>query len=135
MSDREQLRVLIARVEKNLRDIESLDMAGLTPWWPTLEAKARAINDDLRIALPLAAEVQPYMVDEICKLKEAVVNFRIDSYNRMNDVTAGGHQEAEVCFAMKAHGITNQNSQRGIEFCLNECPYQTRCLATEPAIG
>lgn len=134
----EQLRVLIARVEKKLKDIKTLDMAGLSPWWPTLEQKTLAIYEDLRILLPLATEVQPYMAKQINTMKGAVVAMRIDSYNRMNDVTASiaagkpVHQEPEICEAMRGHGIDDPTSRRAIEFCIYECPYQLRCLATEP---
>lgn len=147
----EQLRVLIARINKNLEDIENLDMASLSPWWPTLSEKALAINEDLRILLPLAAEVQPAMAKEILTLKEAVVNMRISSYNLMNDMAmeAAGRpvpQEWEGCEAMKAHGIfacpavrafgtSTPEELRAIEFCINECRHQTRCLANEPAGG
>lgn len=128
-----QLRVLIDRITKNVKDIENLDMAGLSPWWPTLEQKALTINEDLRILLPLAAEVKPLMVKEIISLKEAVVNMRIDSYNLMNDVTAGEHQDPELYDVMKAHGFKDHYSQRAQDFCVNECPYQARCLASKPA--
>ena len=131
-----QLGVLAARVEKNLKDIADFDMAGLAPWWPTLQEKSLAINEDLRILLPLAAEVHPSMVVPVNKMKAAVVKMRIDSYNRMNDVTAGGHQEPEVCEAMKAHGIELCSSKRAEVFCLEECPYQARCLSpTEGTIS
>ena len=133
-----QFKILMARIGQNVKDIENLSMADLYPWWPTLEEKAKAVSDDLRILLPLAAEMQPYMVKRLNTLKEAVVNMRISAYNLMNDVTqsaAAGkpvHQEKEICEAMKAHGITHPNSPRGIGFCTHECPYQARCLAIEP---
>lgn len=136
-----RLRVLIDRINKNLDDIEDFDMAALAPWWPTLEARALAITEDLPILLGLAAEVQPVMAREILSLKEAVVNMRIDSYNRMNDITASMaagepvHQEPEVCEAMKARGISDHKTECAQDFCLEECPYQARCLASEPAGG
>ena len=128
----EQIRSLIARVEKNLQDIESLDMAGLAPWWPTLSEKALAINEDLRVLIPLAAEVHPVMVKEIRLLKEQVVNMRIDCYNRLGDVTAGERKDPELCGSMKAHSYQDHYSQHAQDFCISECPHQDRCLATEP---
>ena len=135
------LRVLIDRINRNLKDIEHLHMASLSPLWAELEKKALAIYEDLRILLPLAAEVQPPMIELINTLREAVVAMRIDSYNRLNDVTASiaagepVHQEPTVCEAMLAHGISDPTSQRAIDYCTSECPYQLRCLATEPAKG
>ncbi len=126
------IRDLIARIEKNLADIEGLAMADLSPMWSTLSEKSLAINEDLRILLPLAAEVQPVMVKEIRLLKEQVVNMRIDSYNRMNDITAGAHGDPVICESMRAHGCKDHYSQWAQDFCISECPYQARCLANEP---
>lgn len=34
----ELIKTMLARIGQNLKDIEIQNMAGLTPWWPTLEA-------------------------------------------------------------------------------------------------
>ncbi len=82
----EQLQIIVTRINLNFDTLSRFNMADLPNWWKGLEETALGIVDDLRIALPLAAEVQPLMVEAIINLKEAVVNMRIDSFNRMKEV-------------------------------------------------
>lgn len=141
----ELLQIIVDRVNQNMKVAYAISSrlarTDLPALWPELEKTMLDIVEDLRIALPLAAEAPPSIVSRFGKMKEAIVNLRIACYNKMNDVAASKasgkpvHQEARACEAMLAHGISDAKSERGIQFCLKECPYQRRCIAIEPASG
>ena len=44
-----------------------------------------------------------------------------------NEPSGGAYR---ICQAMLDAGITDPNSQKGIDFCVNKCPYD-RCVAME----
>ena len=45
-------------------------------------------------------------------------------------MTAKNQDPARVCDAMKDAGITEPNSQEGIDFCVDQCPYD-HCVLYE----
>jgi len=45
-----------------------------------------------------------------------------------NEPSGGAYR---TCQAMLDEGITDPNSQEGIDFCVNKCPYKEGCIVME----
>lgn len=124
----EQLKILLARVDKDMEVIKSLDMSD-EDWWDDFEARAKLICDNLESAMQLACDVEPSEVEDIIALRERLVNMRVEAYEKMCDIEGipivFRHVEPVTgqCAAMMVKGLDHE-SEEGMRYCTGECPYR-----------
>ena len=127
-------KFLLKMVDSDLDDADYAFMSGdCKEAWQGVERSLRSMDVNLRDALKLTDVVSPAAEEQLKSIIDRVTNLRIEAWSwwqRIEAESVANNRSTvnPVCPAqLGIAGIDNMLTQRAIDFCIGECPYQSKC--------